>query len=303
MLPQVLLVTGPPGGGVSSVMPVLARQGVLCVQNLTPAKTVTLITALLKSITLAEQPLALSFLPLPMLADAQATRAYCEQILATAEAIKVIVPNTELIRVSAALDTRRAYLPKQPNLDDALIAAQSAIFTDVFADARFKLNVQHESELSATIARILARPPAALPGPFEVCVMSFGFKHGLPPEADLVLDARFIPNPFYTPALAPQTGLDTPVAEFIASQPQTDAVITPWLALLEPWLLAYALQGKRRAVVAIGCTGGRHRSVYVAERVASWLKEHAKTWAWSFEPSELLIKTLHREQVHWGLLA
>lgn len=96
-------------------------------------------------------------------------------------------------------------------------------------------------------------------------VESFGFKHGLPLAADLVFDVRFLPNPHFVPALRPQTGRDRPVAAFLEAQPATTQLLTRLTSLLKFLLPQYVKEGKSYLTVAIGCTGGRHRSVYLAE--------------------------------------
>jgi UPF0042 nucleotide-binding protein len=97
--------------------------------------------------------------------------------------------------------------------------------------------------------------------------LSFGFKHGLPVEADLVFDVRFLPNPHFVPALREKTGRDPAVAAFLATQPDTGAFLEHVLALLRFLLPRYASEGKSSVTVAIGCTGGKHRSVALAERL------------------------------------
>ncbi|MEZ5290128.1 MAG: RNase adapter RapZ [Vicinamibacterales bacterium] len=94
---------------------------------------------------------------------------------------------------------------------------------------------------------------------------SFGFKHGLPLEADLVFDVRFLANPHFVPALRPKTGRDRPVAAFLERQPATRQLIARVASLLRFLVPQYVEEGKSYLTVAIGCTGGRHRSVYVAE--------------------------------------
>jgi UPF0042 nucleotide-binding protein len=94
---------------------------------------------------------------------------------------------------------------------------------------------------------------------------SFGFKHGLPLGADLVFDVRFRPNPHFVPTLRSQTGRDQPVADFLERQPATGQLLTRLTSLLKFLVPHYVAEGKSYLTVAIGCTGGRHRSVYVAE--------------------------------------
>ncbi len=94
---------------------------------------------------------------------------------------------------------------------------------------------------------------------------SFGFKHGLPLGADLVFDVRFLPNPHFVPALRPKTGRDRPVAAFLERQPATAQLLKRLVSLLRFLVPQYVAEGKSYLTVAIGCTGGRHRSVYIAE--------------------------------------
>ena len=98
----------------------------------------------------------------------------------------------------------------------------------------------------------------------DVTVMSFGFKHGIPLDADLVFDARFLPNPFYVDSLRPLSGLDRPVAEYVFSYPQTRNFMEKIEDLIDYLLPYYMEEGKLNLTIAIGCTGGRHRSVAIA---------------------------------------
>jgi RNase adapter protein RapZ len=103
-------------------------------------------------------------------------------------------------------------------------------------------------------------------------VMSFGFSRGLPRNADLVFDMRFLRNPHWDRELKPMTGLDTPVGAYIAADPAYETAVEQIEALLLTLMPRYAHEGKAYVTVAFGCTGGRHRSVHVAERVAARLR-------------------------------
>ena len=106
-----------------------------------------------------------------------------------------------------------------------------------------------------------------------VSVTSFGFKYGLPLEADLVLDVRFMPNPFYIQELRQQTGLDKPVADYVFSFRQTQEFLERVESLLAFTLPLYAEEGKTELVIAVGCTGGHHRSVAIAHALAGFVRE------------------------------
>jgi UPF0042 nucleotide-binding protein len=107
-------------------------------------------------------------------------------------------------------------------------------------------------------------------------VTSFSFRQGLPRNADLVLDVRFLRNPHYVPTLQPLTGRDAAVGEYIAADPDFPALFEQLCAWLQPLLPRYEREGKSYLTIAIGCTGGRHRSVYVAERLAAWLRRDGR---------------------------
>ncbi|MSO69257.1 MAG: RNase adapter RapZ [Alphaproteobacteria bacterium] len=118
-----------------------------------------------------------------------------------------------------------------------------------------------------------------------VHIVSFGYRHGLPPEADLVFDVRFLANPHYEPNLRAGTGLDAPIAAFI----ERDSAFAPFFAtltdMLNPLLPAYEREGKSYLTIAIGCTGGRHRSVFVAGRLVETLR--AAGWTASLRHRDL----------------
>lgn len=106
----------------------------------------------------------------------------------------------------------------------------------------------------------------------QVTVMSFGYKYGVPPDADLVFDCRFLPNPHWVDDLRPKTGLDAEVQEYVASFEVTEQFLARLYPLLELLLPAYLEEGKAILTIAFGCTGGKHRSVSMAERAAAWLR-------------------------------
>ena len=103
-------------------------------------------------------------------------------------------------------------------------------------------------------------------------VVSFGFKYGLPVDADLVLDLRYLPNPHFVPELRPQSGLDQPVADFVLQASETVELLTDLENLLQHLLPRYEREGKAYLTLGLGCTGGRHRSVCVAEALAERLR-------------------------------
>ncbi|HEX2029249.1 MAG TPA: RNase adapter RapZ [Nitriliruptorales bacterium] len=119
----------------------------------------------------------------------------------------------------------------------------------------------------------------------RVNVVSFGYKYGLPRDADLVMDVRFLPNPHWVDELRPYTGLDDPVRKYVLDQPGTEPFLERFRALLDTIVPRYVDEGKRYLTIAVGCTGGKHRSVVVAEVIAEQLRALA----------ELPVHTDHRD--------
>jgi len=137
---------------------------------------------------------------------------------------------------------------------------------DVIVDTS-NLNVH---QLRDRLHELFADHEAA--GALQVNVVSFGYKHGLPLDVDLVFDCRFLPNPHWIDELRPYTGLDAPVVEYVMAQPATGAFLAELGRLLELTLPGYEDEGKAYLSIGIGCTGGRHRSVVIAEQVAAHLR-------------------------------
>ena len=106
----------------------------------------------------------------------------------------------------------------------------------------------------------------------EVSVFSFGFKHGMPVEADLMIDVRFLPNPFYDPEMRTLTGNDARVADFVLKNPTTEKFLDAWKRLLDVVMPGYVAEGKAHLSIAVGCTGGQHRSVAIANATAAYLE-------------------------------
>lgn len=106
---------------------------------------------------------------------------------------------------------------------------------------------------------------------FHIDLMSFGFKYGLPIDADIVMDVRFLPNPYYLPELRELTGKDQSVYDYVMSQPQTEEFYERFIGLLKTIVPGYKKEGKSNLTIAIGCTGGQHRSVAIVRRIAKAL--------------------------------
>ncbi len=116
--------------------------------------------------------------------------------------------------------------------------------------------------------------------PLTVTLTSFGFKHGLPLDANLVFDIRFLPNPYYVPDLRARTGQETPVAEYVFADPLAQTTYTGLRDLIAAWLPQYRAERRSQVVIAIGCTGGQHRSVAFVERLAQDLATECTGLLW-----------------------
>jgi len=145
-----------------------------------------------------------------------------------------------------------------------------------------------KSVLAKALATLTDEDP-----PIRAEVMSFGFKRGLPRQADLVADVRFLPNPFYIESLREHSGLDEDVRTFVMEHPTTKEFMKKYTEMLDFLIPHYREEGKHRLVIAVGCTGGAHRSVAIAEAIGAWLKEKGL-------PTEINHRDLMIEQARWS---
>lgn len=166
---------------------------------------------------------------------------------------------------------RRHPLSKEGRITEG-IAKERTLLESVRQRAHLVVNT---SEMKPTeLKDILAqRLSTVRPGELTVHIVSFGFKYGLPIDADLVFDVRFLPNPYYLDSLRPRTGQDPAVYDYVMQWPATKEFMTRLLDMMDFLIPQYQREGKPQVVIGIGCTGGRHRSVALAER----LREHLQT--------------------------
>jgi UPF0042 nucleotide-binding protein len=136
------------------------------------------------------------------------------------------------------------------------------------ADVIMDTSTYNIHQLATQVSDLFSEENAAR---HTLTILSFGFKYGLPPDADLVADMRFLPNPFWNEGLRPLTGEDADVREFVLAQEGAEDFIAAYAAALRPVLAGYQRENKRHSVVAVGCTGGKHRSVVMARELADRL--------------------------------
>ena len=170
-------------------------------------------------------------------------------------------------------ETRRRHplSDETDSLEDA-VRRERELLQPVRERADFVIDTTRTStaQLRGELLQLFGDP--AEKGGMAVSVMSFGFKHGLPMEADLVFDVRFMPNPFYIEELRHQTGLDKPVADYVFGFQQTHDFLKRLEDLLTFTLPLYAEEGKTVLVIGVGCTGGHHRSVAVAHALTEFIR-------------------------------
>ncbi|MGH7708818.1 MAG: RNase adapter RapZ [Vulcanimicrobiaceae bacterium] len=194
--------------------------------------------------------------------------------------LRAVNPTTELLFLEAGdeaivrrySETRRRHPFEQVgHLLDAIAAERQSLAPfRARADRIWDTTGFTHARLKAQIAAAFADEPST--ARLAVHLLTFGFKHGLPADSDLVFDVRFLPNPNYEPELRELTGMDLRVAAFLESIPATTAFLARLYDMIDFLVPHYIDEGKARLTIAIGCTGGRHRSVYVAERLARHLQ-------------------------------
>ena len=188
-------------------------------------------------------------------------------------AIFFIEASTEVI-IKRYKETRRSHpLAEECDSLEQAIELERKMLAPLRERADYVIDTSNLStaKLKGELRRLFAKSGSAQ-GRMDVRVSSFGFKYGIPMEADLVFDVRFLPNPYYVAELRPMTGLDAPVRDYVFQSPVTDEFLSR-LGDFVGWLLPrYEEEGKTALVVAVGCTGGHHRSVAVAHALADLVR-------------------------------
>ena len=162
----------------------------------------------------------------------------------------------------------------QRTLADA-IALERQLLEPLLSNADLRLDTTRTNihQLRDLIRdRVADRAPAQL----SLLIQSFGFKHGLPRDADFVFDARCLPNPHWQPELRPLTGRDAAVAQFLRSESKVDRLLADITGFLDHWVPSFEDDGRSYLTVAIGCTGGQHRSVFLAEQLADHFRAQGR---------------------------
>ncbi len=267
--PELIIVTGMSGAGRSTAGDVLEDLGWFVVDNLPPALLPILLE--LGERTKGNVP------KIAAIVDVRG-RSFFADLRASLEAIAAggIEPRIVFLEASDEVLVRRFESVRREHpiqgtgrVTDG-IAAERALLEDLRGDAQLVIDTTslNVHELRAALEGALADP---LRPSLRATVVTFGYKYGLPADSDLVLDCRFLPNPHWLPELRPRSGLDPDVSAYVLSQPGAESVLDGFAELVGQIAPGYLREGKRYVTIAVGCTGGKHRSVAMATALAERL--------------------------------
>ncbi|WP_437881774.1 RNase adapter RapZ [Pseudomonas sp. LRF_L74] len=270
---RLIIVSGRSGSGKSTALDVLEDNGFYCIDNLPAALLPELAERSLIQTELLQPQVAVSIdarnLPsqlqrFPELLDeVRARHILCDVLFLDAEEDTLLKRFSETRRRHPLTNENRAL--SEAIRDEALLLGPIADLADLRIDTTHLNLYQLRDTLKL---RLLNKPE---PGT-AFLVESFGFKRGMPVDADVVFDVRCLPNPYWKPDLRDMSGLEQPVAEYLAAQPDVEDMYQDIHAYLHKWLPRFAASNRAYVTVAIGCTGGHHRSVYLANRLGEALK-------------------------------
>jgi UPF0042 nucleotide-binding protein len=262
---QVVVVTGLSGAGRSTALRVLEDAGYFCVDNLPPTLAPELLALAHREGRLERVGLGIDVRTGAFLAGAEKTLTALEA--AGHEVSVIFLDCADEVLVRRFSETRRPHaLAHDGDLQSAIAGERERLSglrarADIVIDTT-ELNVH---DLRRTLIDYVGRE--AERASMVVRLMSFGFKYGIPVNADLVFDLRFLPNPHFVEALRPKTGMDDEVSKYVLDAPETRQLLDRLMPLLDYVLPEYSREGKAYLTVACGCTGGRHRSVAMAEEL------------------------------------
>jgi UPF0042 nucleotide-binding protein len=277
---RIVLITGISGSGKSVALNVLEDLGYYCVDNLPPALLPNLVSTLvgegLRSLAVAvDARSAESLVTLPT--DVAHLREEGHDVR-----VMFLTANTHSL-VARFSETRRSH-PLSHELRPGQNPAARRTLIECILEERERLSaieqlghVVDTSELSANKLRAWVKDLVELEhAPLTLFFESFAFKLGVPMDADFVFDVRALPNPYYDLSLRPLTGRDAPVIEFLDAQPSAGEMLEDIRAFVEKWLPSFKTDNRSYLTVALGCTGGQHRSVYIAEKLAAYFHDNER---------------------------
>ena len=291
-----LIVTGMSGAGKTVAIRYLEDMGALCVDNLPPMMIVPFMEACRNSkLTNSLFAIAADIRSGEFFDGKAVTRMIDEARLVGYHIDTLFIEASDEVLVNRYKESRREHPLRNDgyNLEDAIreerIRLQPLRET---ANHLIDTSAMRPSTLKKKLSELVLH--ADDNSSLRIEILSFGFKRGIPREGDLVFDVRFLPNPFYIPELGSHTGLDQDVRDFVLEHPVTKEFLQKNLDMLHFLIPHYIIEGKHRLVIAIGCTGGAHRSVAIAEYIAKELRAAGHK-----------VNVNHRdialEQAHWAM--
>jgi RNase adapter protein RapZ len=271
---KVVLVTGLSGAGRSTCLKILEDYGFEAVDNI----PLNFIPALLangssQSTTTKNLKIAIGIDARTRDFDAKTLLEYASQIKSSGHLVSIVfVDCADETLIKRFTETRRKHpLSKGLPIIDG-IQMERQLLTDIRTQSDLLIDTTSLSisDLRLVLSRRLGLKNASK---LTLSLLSFGFRNGLPAESDTILDVRFLSNPHYNEQLRPLDGRNKEIAAFIEDDPRFQIFFNGFKNFLNPLLPFYADEGKSYLTIAIGCTGGKHRSVFVAERLNNWLKQ------------------------------
>ena len=269
----LIVVSGLSGSGISTALEALEDQGYFCVDNLPPPLINKLAELAFGQPNSA--PLAIG-LDARSIHDEESAReavqaleeltqsGYTHQLVFLEAAEESLLKRFSTSRRAHPLSRSGLSLPEAMSRERSLMRSIRALAQHLLDTTEWNVH-----ECKRRVKQIGGQSEQERP--LALQVMSFGFRHGIPREADIIWDVRFLPNPHFIPELRPLSGLDEPVRRVVLQHPMTSALLQRLLPLLLECLPAYEREGKSYLTIAIGCTGGHHRSVAVAEAIKEQL--------------------------------
>ncbi len=274
-LPQLVIISGMSGAGRTEALHVFEDMGYFCVDNLPPA--------------LISNLLAMKDVPgqkdddrrLCVVCDARTSSFFAsmnDEIAKLEQAgipFSIVFLDAQDEKLIARYKSSRR---RHPLCGDGVsvsrgIERERNILRDIRAHADMVIDTTDltPSDLRSTLFKEFSTSERR--AGLAVSVYSFGFKYGLPEDADLVMDVRYLPNPYYDPHLRYMTGFDSEVRDFVMYRDETKDFLKAWESLLDCVMPGYVEEGKQQLAIAIGCTGGQHRSVVLAEETGNYLRQ------------------------------
>ncbi len=266
---NLLIISGRSGAGKTICLNLLEDLGYYCIDNL----PIRLLPDLVERIQLQASHVAVSIDARNFDLDAHYFANLTHTIKNHGAQCRIIYFDAhDRILVNRFNETRRKHplASRQVSLEEAL-QNETQLLSSILSFSDLKIDTSH---LTVQQLRELIRQRVAYKSPHELCLFfeSFGYKFGMPPDADFIFDARCLSNPYWHPKLRSLTGLDTDVAHFLQQQPNTQAFLDAIVCFLESSLKLFQNSERMYLTIAVGCTGGQHRSVYLTEQLAKYLK-------------------------------